>query len=103
MLQEKWGMIFLLKKFHINAIKIDKSFIAGIPNNPNDLSITNALIALAKNLGINVIAEGVETAEQVQYLISQNCDMIQGYFLSHPVPASKISSQLKKLNEEVEI
>lgn len=95
--------ISFLKRYPINTIKIDKSFIAGIPNRPNDMSITNAFIALAHNLGIEVVAEGVETAEQVQYLNSQHCDLIQGYFLSHPVHSTKISSQLKRLSEEVEI
>jgi diguanylate cyclase (GGDEF)-like protein len=86
-----------LKGLPINAIKIDQSFIRGVPNNPNDVAITNAFIALAHNLGLEVVAEGVETAEQVQYLSNQNCDMIQGYFLSHPLPAQKIMLQFKKL------
>lgn len=86
-----------LKRFPINAIKIDQNYIKGVPNNPNDSAITNAFIALAHNLGLEVVAEGVETAEQVQYLSAQNCDMIQGYFLSHPLPAQKIVLQFKKL------
>ncbi len=86
-----------LKKFPICAIKIDHNYIKGIPNNPNDSAITNAFIALAHNLGFEVVAEGVETAEQVQFLTLQNCDMIQGYFLSHPLPAQKIVHQFKKL------
>lgn len=94
--------ISYLKKFPINAIKIDRGFIAGIPNNPNDLAITNAFISLAHHLGLRVVADGVETAEQVQYLSGQQCDWIQGFFLSHPVHSSKISSQLKKLTNEVD-
>ena len=90
-----------LKKFPISAIKIDSTFIKGIPNTPNDVAITNAFIALAHNLGLEVVAEGVETAEQVQYLSAQNCDMVQGYFLSHPLSAQKITSQFKKLSDEV--
>ncbi len=86
-----------LKRFPINAIKIDQNYIKGVPNNPNDSAITNAFIALAHNLGFDIVAEGVETAEQVQYLTAQNCDMIQGYFLSHPLPAQKIELQFKKL------
>ncbi len=86
-----------LKRFPINAIKIDQNYIKGVPNNPNDSAITNAFIALGHQLGFDVVAEGVETAEQVQYLTSQNCDMIQGYFLSHPLPAAKIELQFKKL------
>lgn len=86
-----------LKQFPISAIKIDQNYIKGIPNNPDDSAITNAFIGLAHNLGLEVVAEGVETGEQVQYLTLQNCDMIQGYFLSHPLPADKIVLQFKKL------
>lgn len=86
-----------LKQFPVNAIKIDQNYIKGIPNNPDDSAITNAFIGLAHNLGLEVVAEGVETGEQVQYLTMQNCDMVQGYFLSHPLPADKIVLQFKKL------
>ncbi len=96
-----YSSISHLKKFPISLLKIDKSFIKGIPNQPNDLAITNAFIALAHNLGLAVVAEGVETAEQVQHLANQHCDIVQGYFLSHPLPAEKIISQLKKINDEV--
>lgn len=93
--------ISYLKQFPINSIKIDKSYIKGVPNIPNDSIITSALIALAHHLGLEVIAEGVESAEQIQYLSSQSCDIVQGYFLSHPVSAQKIVLQFKKLQEEV--
>lgn len=90
-----------LKRFPVSAVKIDKSFIKGVPNNPNDTAITNAFIALAHNLSIEVVAEGVETSEQMQYLSIQNCDVIQGYFISHPLPAQKIVQQFKKLMDRV--
>ncbi len=90
-----------LKQFPLTLLKIDQSFIKGVPNNPNDSAITTAIIALAHNLGLEVVAEGVETAEQVQYLSSQNCDMVQGYFLSQPLPADQIVLQFKKLMEGV--
>jgi len=93
--------ISYLKQFPINTIKIDKSFIKGVPNIPNDSVITSALIALAHHLGLEVIAEGIESAEQIQYLSSHHCDIVQGYFLSHPVSAQKIVLQFKKLQEEV--
>src|SRR5262249_39184113 len=89
-----------LKLFPLSAIKIDKTFIKGVPNNPNDCAITNAVISLAQHLGFEVVAEGVETAEQVQYLAKQNCDIIQGYFLSYPLPAAKVMLQFKKLSDE---
>lgn len=86
-----------LKQFPVSTIKIDQNFIKGTPNNPDDVAITNAFIALAHNLGLEIVAEGVETAEQVQYLTTQDCDIVQGYFLSHPLPAQKIELQFKKL------
>lgn len=88
-----------LKQFHISSLKIDQSFIKGIPLKPDDLAITSAMIALAHNLGLTVVAEGVETVEQVQHLAAQGCDIVQGYFLSHPLPQSKIVSQFNKLRE----
>lgn len=90
-----------IKQFPVSTIKIDQSFIKGIPQVPNDMAITNAFIALAHQLGLEVVAEGIETAEQVQYLAEQNCDIVQGYFLSHPLPAQKITGQFTKLSEEV--
>lgn len=90
-----------LKKLPINIVKIDQSFIKGIPNNPDDCTITRALILLSQSLGFEVVAEGVETAEQVQYLSENHCDVVQGYFLSHPVPADKIVLQFKKLIDEL--
>ena len=90
-----------LKKLPVSTLKIDQSFIKGIPYNLDDLAITNAFIALAHHLGLQIVAEGVETAEQVQYLAAQNCDMIQGYFLSYPLSAQKITSQFKKLMDNV--
>lgn len=86
-----------IKQFPVSIIKIDKSFIKGVPHTPNDIAIVSAFIALAHSLGLEVVAEGVETAEQVQYLSSQNCDIVQGYFLSHPLCADKIIGQFAKV------
>jgi diguanylate cyclase (GGDEF)-like protein len=86
-----------LKQFPISSLKIDASFIKGIPTNANDLAITNAFIALAHHFGLEVVAEGVETAEQVEYLATQNCDMVQGYYFCHPLSAQNIIQQLKKI------
>lgn len=90
-----------LKLFPINHLKIDHSFIKGLPNTPNDMAIVNAFIALAHHLGFEVIAEGVETPEQVQYLSLQGCDIVQGYFLSDPLSAEQMELQLKKITDEV--
>lgn len=90
-----------LKQFPISNIKIDRIYVNGLPNNPDDCAITSAIIALAHTLGLEVVAEGVETAEQVQFLSDQGCDMVQGYFLSHPQPAQKIVLQFAKLRDGV--
>lgn len=93
--------ISYLKKFPISTIKIDSSFIKGVPGSPNDSAITSSFIALAHQLGIEVVAEGVETAEQVQFLAERNCDLVQGYFLSHPLPADKLKAKLSKISDQV--
>lgn len=85
-----------LKQFPLNALKIDQTFIRGIPESANDEAIISSIISLGHNLGLEVIAEGVETTEQIQYLANQKCDFIQGYFLSRPLPENKIILQFHK-------
>lgn len=92
--------INLLKRFPVTSLKIDRSFIKDIPNKPDDSAISSAIISLGHNLGMEVIAEGVETAEQMQFLTKENCDLVQGYFLSYPAPAKTIVLQFKKLLEK---
>jgi len=85
-----------LKRFPIDRLKIDQSFVRDINTNPNDAAITLAIIAMAHSMKLKVIAEGVETEEQLNYLKSRSCDEIQGFYFSHPLPADEISSVLKK-------
>jgi diguanylate cyclase (GGDEF)-like protein len=85
-----------LRKFPVSVLKIDQTFIKGIPKNQNDVAITSAVISLGHNLGLDVVAEGVESLQQIQYLAENNCDLIQGYFISRPLPASKIILQFNK-------
>lgn len=91
-----------LRQFPVSVLKIDQTFIKGIPTNSDDLAITTAVISLGHNLGMEVVAEGVETAEQMQYLTEHHCDLIQGYFISRPLPASKIILQFTKTNVAAE-
>ncbi len=91
--------ISYLKKFPISLLKIDQSFVKGITYNQNDSAITSAVIALAHSLGMKVIAEGVENAEQLQYLADQECDIVQGYYLSRPLPEQKIILQFSKVEQ----
>ncbi|HLB57668.1 MAG TPA: EAL domain-containing protein, partial [Gammaproteobacteria bacterium] len=89
--------ISYLKQFPVDGLKIDQSFIKGIPENKDDAAITSAVIALAHNLELKVVAEGVETAEQLQYLADHDCDIVQGYYLSRPLPETKMILQLTKI------
>ncbi|HEX2548192.1 MAG TPA: GGDEF domain-containing phosphodiesterase, partial [Gammaproteobacteria bacterium] len=88
------------KELPIGSVKIDQNYIKNIPHNAIDTSLVGAMISLGHSLGIKVVAEGVETVEQLQYLSSQNCDIAQGYFLSYPVSANSISEQFKKAPEK---
>lgn len=95
--------ISYLKQYPINTLKIDQSFIKGIPQNPHDIGITTAVIALGHNLGLEIVAEGVETIEQMQFLSEHGCDMIQGYYISRPLPANKITEQFAKAKQPLEL
>jgi len=76
-----------LKSFPLDVLKIDKSFIEDIPQDRDDMEITATIISMAKNLRMRVIAEGVETKEQMEFLALHQCDFYQGYYASRPLPA----------------
>jgi diguanylate cyclase (GGDEF)-like protein/PAS domain S-box-containing protein len=86
-----YSSLSYLKRFPIDRLKVDRSFVREITTNAEDAAITRAVIAMAHNMDLRVIAEGVETAEQLRYLTDEQCHEIQGYFLSRPVPAHEIS------------
>jgi diguanylate cyclase (GGDEF)-like protein len=79
-----------LKRFQIDELKIDRAFVKDIPGDGDDEAITTAIIALAHNLGLSVVAEGVETEAQLAFLRSAGCDHIQGYYFSHPIEMRQV-------------
>jgi diguanylate cyclase (GGDEF)-like protein/PAS domain S-box-containing protein len=83
-----YSSLSYLKRYPIDKIKIDKSFIRDIPSDADNIVITRAIINLAESLNLRVVAEGVETTEQLAFLEFHNCDFIQGYLISHPLPAA---------------
>ena len=84
-----------IKDYPINRLKLDSSFVINVDTEPKDSAIVTSTIALAHELGINTMAEGVETQAQVEYLMKQNCDNIQGYYFCKPLPADQAENFIK--------
>jgi len=83
-----------MKQFPIDTIKIDRSFVRDLNANEEDRAIAMAIISMGKALGLTVVAEGVETSEQDEFLRESLCDELQGYLFSKPVPASSVPALL---------
>ena len=83
-----------LKSFPVHTLKIDRSFIKDVPADPDDVAITHAIIAMGHSLRLDVVAEGVETAEQLEFLREHGCDYMQGYLIGTPMAAEDLSRML---------
>jgi predicted signal transduction protein with EAL and GGDEF domain/FixJ family two-component response regulator len=86
-----------LKRFDVRALKIDRSFISGLPQDSENAAITRAIIAMAHGLKMVVVAEGVETGEQLVLLEEYGCDLVQGFYLGRPAPADTVTGMLQSL------
>ncbi|WP_438432849.1 putative bifunctional diguanylate cyclase/phosphodiesterase [Gorillibacterium sp. sgz500922] len=89
-----YSSLSYLKHFPFDTLKIDRSFIQEMHQDPKDQLIIGSLINLAHNLAMKVVAEGVETEEQLQYLKEHDCDLVQGYLISRPIPAESLEKGL---------
>ena len=85
-----------LRRVPVDGVKIDRSFVADLQRDPDDLALTTAIIAMAHSLGITVVAEGVEKEAQYNLLAERGCDLVQGYWLSHPISATEFAHLLAR-------
>ena len=91
-----YSSLAYLKRIPVDKLKIDKSFIFDLPYNTEDCAITNAVIAPAESLQIEIIAEGVEHRDQVRYLLENGCHLIQGHHYSRPIPKKDMTAYLER-------
>jgi EAL domain-containing protein (putative c-di-GMP-specific phosphodiesterase class I) len=90
-----YSSLSYLRQFPVTKLKIDRSFVQDVAINPDDAAITAAIIGMAKNLNLRVIAEGVENDAQLSFLRAHQCDEIQGYYFSRPLSADKVTEMLR--------
>ena len=91
-----YSSLSYLRKFPIDTLKIDQSFVRQIRGGGDDAAIVTAVISMARSLRKQVVAEGVETQAELDFLRTQDCDDAQGYFFSRPVPAPQFEKLLKR-------
>jgi diguanylate cyclase (GGDEF)-like protein len=97
-----YSSLSYLKRFDFDVLKIDRSFVAGLPDDSDDVSLVKAILAMAKGLDLKVVAEGVENDEQLHFLTLQGCDLAQGYLLAKPMNEEAYLSYLSSLRANVE-
>jgi EAL domain-containing protein (putative c-di-GMP-specific phosphodiesterase class I) len=91
-----YSSLSYLREFHVGRLKIDKSFVDGLPGDPDSCAIVDATLAMAAALGIETIAEGVENAEQAAHLRERGCTYIQGFYFSKPLPLAELEQFLTR-------
>jgi diguanylate cyclase (GGDEF)-like protein len=90
-----YSSLSYLKRFRFDVLKIDRTFIAGLPDDADDVSLVKAILAMAKGLDLKVVAEGVENQEQLSFLRNQGCDLVQGYLLARPMAGGEYDTFLQ--------
>jgi EAL domain-containing protein (putative c-di-GMP-specific phosphodiesterase class I) len=91
-----YSSLIYLTKLPVHTLKIDREFIRNIPNNAHEIEVARAIIALSHTLNLEVVAEGVETEEQLKFLREHHCDYAQGYYYAKPLPAAELAKLVGK-------
>ena len=91
-----YSSLRVLADFPVQKLKIDKHFVRNIPHDPKHMAVAKTIIALGRNLGLTVVAEGVETEAQLSFLREHGCDEIQGYYLSPPLGADSFAAWFRE-------
>ncbi|MNT53563.1 Phytochrome-like protein cph2 [compost metagenome] len=92
-----YSSLSYLKRLPLDILKIDQSFIRGLPDDPHDAAIARAIIALGRSMQLTIIAEGVESQAQQQFLAAEGCEQIQGYIVSLPLPAEEFAATFLRI------
>ncbi|WP_293264634.1 EAL domain-containing protein [Neptunomonas sp.] len=93
-----YSSLAYLKKFSLDKLKIDRAFIDGLPNDTDDIAITSSILDVAKHLGLETIAEGVETVEQLHFLEEHGCEQVQGFYFAKPLPVNEFELLINSAN-----
>ncbi len=96
-----YSSLYYLKQFPIDELKIDRSFVIDLPENSDNRAISAAIVSLSKNLGLETVAEGVETPAQLEFFMELGCDMIQGYLFSPPIPPDEFIAKCDEIGDNV--
>ncbi|WP_421863735.1 EAL domain-containing protein [Motiliproteus sp.] len=91
-----YSSLSYLKRFPVDALKIDRSFVNDLPDDLEDVTLVKTIVAMAQNLNLSLVAEGVETQQQAEFLVNNGCRNLQGYYYARPMPAAEISVWLIK-------
>jgi len=91
-----YSSLTYIKRFNVDTIKIDRSFVAGVTHSTEDAAIARAIVAMAHSLGLDVVAEGVETTDQLLFLAGEGCDAYQGYYFSEPLTTDEFAAFLEE-------